>query len=288
MTRYSLLVALLALGLASCPEGRGRAGDDDDSDDSGDDDSAGDDDSSPVDDDDLIDDDDVAEPILITTDDLVHDLVRIDPETGLGTVAVALDEATIDSTIFIRDGTLYGNASFPGDPGGRLVVIDPCSGSVMSVGPEGYGLTGAEIPGLAVDDQDVIHGIDRANDVLVRIDRHTGVAEEVGPLGVDVHKTGLTWDPGGERFLAINNLDDTLYSIDPATGAAEVVAVLSVDFNNIGIELDPVSGVLFAAHGADLVSIDVSTGEVSVVGGPIHEQTNINDLGAAFGSITCL
>ena len=98
---------------------------------------------------------------------------------------------------------------------------------------------------------------------------------------------GLTWDEPNDRFLAINGGDDTLYSIDVSTGLATPITSLDLDIGPVGIELDPISGVLFVCTGADLSTVDISTGQVTTLG-PIWNDPTCDDLGATWVSVPCL
>jgi len=214
--------------------------------------------------------------VLVTTDDSMGRLLRIDPLTGVGTEVVSYKPSNLVSSVFARDGTLY--YSF----GAGLGVLDPCTGDRQTVGV----FNDAYIPGLASTNKSNLYGIDTWGERLVRIDRQTAEVTSVGALGRSVGNTGLTWDDAREGFLAIDGDTDELFEIDPVTGATETLASLDYDFGPVGIELDEGSNTLYACGGPDLVVVNPSTGHVTVVG-PIGTLA-CNDIAAAWFPSPCL
>ena len=214
---------------------------------------------------------------LVTIDDTSHELVVIDESTGAGAAEVTLNTTvSMCSTIFTRAGSLYTSGQ------GSLWEIDACTGATTEIASYSP-TTGAGHPpslcGLATRNFNDLYGLDLEDDTLVQIDPATAVVTVVGDTGVDFGTVGLTWDQPNDRFLAINGTDDNLYSVDVSTGSATLLANLDYDIGPVGVELDPVSGVLFACTGPDLLSVNITTGQVTVLG-PIWNDPTCDDLGA--------
>jgi len=163
------------------------------------------------------------------------------------------------------DGIWYGVA-WGGSPG-ALYEINPYDGSMTYIGSSGYPTHGIAYDGitmyacygttfasinladgsatiigqmgnfgqmisLACDSAGNIYGVDNQDDKLYSINKTTGAATVIGPLGIDLddYAQDLDFDKDNDvLYLAgyVNN-DGTLYTINTSTGAATLVG----DFMN--------------------------------------------------------
>jgi len=158
------------------------------------------------------------------------ELVKVDTTTGAGTVlgnvlppagqtwaAMATDPT---------DGTIYA-ASLQISVASTLNIIDPDNLTATPVGPIGA----PGIISLAVDGNGDMWAHDLVNDVFLSIDKTTGAATTVGPLGFDAnYGQGMTWDPASDQLYmaAFNNLTfvPELRIVDRTTGGSQLVGVL--------------------------------------------------------------
>ncbi len=160
----------------------------------------------------------------------------------------------------------------------RLYALDPLSGGAELIG--GFKVSGF-MAGLAYDAaNDRLYGVTTATDLLYRIDRDTGTATPVGPLGVSLMH-GLAFDPvngmlyGTHGPAGESGLLNRLYRIDPLTGEAAVVGEIGFFDDSggqvFGLAFQPGTNTLFgvlAGGGAKggLITIDTVTGAGALVG----------------------
>ena len=220
------------------------------------------------------------ETLLVSFDDVLQGLLVVDPQTGEGSLAVALPEdvGSMCSTVFTRDGLLYGSA------GTRLYQVDPCTGDSILIG-EYPGE--ASICGMASRELQGLYGLNRQDNTLVRIDTQTAALTVIGELGWEVRAHALTWDREAEEFLAVDGSEDRLMRVDPETGASTEVVPIALDIGQVGAEKDPVTGEFYLCTGPDLYVVDVETGAVELRG-RIGDDDECNDLGATWIDVPCL
>lgn len=138
---------------------------------------------------------------------------RLDPDTGAATVIGSIGFTT-NGLAVASDGSIYA-----GTTAGELLTIDPTTGAGTAVGLFGGGLVSSG--DLALDSNDVLFGSLSSGgpDVLAQIDRATGTATVIGPVGVQ----GLY----GLAFYCCRLYGATsegeLVDINVATGRAEVI-----------------------------------------------------------------
>ena len=128
-------------------------------------------------------------------------LITINPVTGLGLLA-----ASENGLLFIRGlafdpntNTLYGASLFSG-----LVTIDPFTGATTPIGPFLFGI----IDSLAFDpEMNILYGTDAFSNRFFTIDAMSGMATEVGALGV-IDVAGLAFIPGPSMDCDANGIPD--------------------------------------------------------------------------------
>lgn len=106
-------------------------------------------------------------------------LLRLDPDTGVGTAIGAIGFTT-NGLAVASDGTIYAGTT----PAGELVQINPVTGAGTLVGAFGGGLSSSG--DLAFDSNDRLFGAlaQAGAVVLASIDRSSGAATVIGPTGV--------------------------------------------------------------------------------------------------------
>ena len=208
-------------------------------------------------------------------------LEKIDVETGEGVDVCQLPATSnYPSLTFSRNNILYASRQ-----GSTLDTIDPCTCEVTTVGPYN-GFTG--VNGITSNFGANLFGVSHIQDVLIDIDTQTGAGTSVGPLGVNFGYTGATWDDSAQTIYAIDAASDALFTVEPATGQATQVAPLSLAMGTVGIEMHPANGILYACSDpADLLAIDLVTGEVTIIG-PMGQNTACNNLAAPWQPVPCL
>lgn len=104
---------------------------------------------------------------------------------------------------------------------GDLYSLNLTNGAGTLIGSGGpYGPTA-----LACTATGTLYAVSDADDQLYTVDRTTGAATVVGPLGVDISDAGLGLN-GGTLLLVTDDLPTNLYQVNIGTGAATVLAVL--------------------------------------------------------------
>jgi hypothetical protein len=156
--------------------------------------------------------------------------MEINPTTGV--------HSTIGSSD-ARPGTLEGGLAY--DPTSNLfyaagasfdaiITIHPTTGVRTEIGEAGE--FGRNLSGLAFSPSGVLYGValrDSLPDLLVTINKSTGVATPVGPTGLNDSQglAGLAFDPtDGTLYMAVTDPSPSLYRVDTLTGAATFVGVL--------------------------------------------------------------
>lgn len=167
------------------------------------------------------------------------ELVAIDTATAatdaIGVAATLNGENWSGLAVDPTDGTLYASSTLmSGSLSSTLYRLDPASGTATPIGP----ITGGgRVIEIAADATGTLYGVDIAADVLVTIDKATGAASAVGPLGFNSDfAQGLDFDPasGVLYFAAVDNQSifaqpGQMYTIDTATGHATLVGGISAD-----------------------------------------------------------
>ena len=97
---------------------------------------------------------------------------------------LVLSIPSMGQTSIEADPILYGASPDSTDTNGSLFIIDPITGEMTNVGDFGVPMTGLTYNA----DKDILYGVDGggfagATGNLFQIDRMTGVATPIGPLG---------------------------------------------------------------------------------------------------------
>lgn len=187
-------------------------------------------------------------------------LIRIDPNTGAGTLVGALSGLQNQGVpgaaggfeldyglAFTADGRLWLSS----DTINLLWEVDPRNGQTRLVGS-----TGARISGLAARGNDLFGVSSAGGEGLYRIDRETGQATLVGALALPdtMYDAGLDFDANGRLWLTVDYfspptglppLRNDLAEIDPETGA--VLSLRTITGAGTGIDSAQMEGLAIAA-----------------------------------------
>lgn len=204
---------------------------------------------------------------LYGADATTNQLIQIDTTTGAGVAVGPLGDINIVGLAYDpTTDTLFGG-------GGSLYSIDRQTAAATPVGvPSGFSLAGLAVNPISGE----LYAVDSIADVLLTIDKQTGAAAVVGPLGGGTafsNVTGLAFDPTGSTLYGVENGNDQLVTIDPATGAATGVGSPFTVGGLVvtALAFDPLTGDLFGSDAAglsisQLVAIDPATGVGAAVG----------------------
>jgi len=166
--------------------------------------------------------------VLYGVDDTDDVLVTCSTETGACTAVGPLGVGFQDSGLSFSDnGQLWMSTDEPGPPF-NFYELNPNTGNAALVGPQNQEVTGLAFRG------GVLYGLGGdQTDKLVIVNRGTGLATPVGPLGaVSLMDGGIDFDSAGVLW-GITNPSDTqvlpsrIFTINTSTGAATVVATVT-------------------------------------------------------------
>jgi hypothetical protein len=207
--------------------------------------------------------------------------LAVDPDTG--TLYAAFEDGTF-CTLDKSSGTVnklgtttanYGLAFAPltalnlyGTDGNTLYEVDESNGSSTPVGTHG---TSEEIGGMAFGGDGTLYGIGPGpNPDLYTIDKFTGLATLVGPLGVGfVFEGGLEFDAMGMLFGVDqgNPTDAKTMTIDTLTGTATIVGPFPGDARDLnGLAFDGTAMYAIDGMSNTLGTIDLATGGYTQIG----------------------
>jgi hypothetical protein len=144
----------------------------------------------------------------------------------------------------------------------QIAIFDACTGSYTVIGAHGAGGIG----GVSFGPDGRLFGIGGESDALWEFDLGTGLATQVGPLGIDIGSNGLAWDCTTQTMYGADTLGDRIFEIDLTTGAAQNERSTDVPFESVGLEFDRASGELIASTGGSLYTVDPATGNSTYVG----------------------
>jgi hypothetical protein len=171
--------------------------------------------------------------------------------------------------------------------GGRLLTIDINTGTGTLVGPTGLNA----VPGLAINLNGDMYGIDGDNFDLYKIDAVTGTA-------VFVSRTDLPFLPaiafdGNDVLYGLGadpvNFQSNLYTINTTTGVPSIVGPAPMgDWR--GMAFDPTDGTLWASTAdEEIYVINPKTGEPTLIGttglGVGTPDIHFDDMGNLYGAI---
>lgn len=128
---------------------------------------------------------------------------------------------------FTSDGALYGIAT-DGMGSSALYVIDIGAGTATQVGTDNGLVVGIA---LGRDMNNNLYSYDIDTDMVHRIDRVTGIATLLGPIGFDAEfGQGMSYDGMGDNLVASVFNSDTfkpeLRTIDITTGASTLIGTI--------------------------------------------------------------
>ncbi len=177
-----------------------------------------------------------------------------------------------------------------------LYTIDPMTAHLTLVGSISGIPSGHEIVAMTISPEGRMYGIDWTNDTLVAIDKSTGAAEVVGPLGVNaaMFQGGMDFDPSthllywsGFSVDAQGTMLSAMYTIDTATGLATAIGL--IDSNTLALStlsLAVPRSTCGTSADFDLVTPAEGYGSIAV-GGPAQEVTlTVHTQGLASGTYT--
>ena len=211
-------------------------------------------------------------------------------------VSLSADDATIDFGLYPAPPIEAGQCYVVSDSGDYLGRIDYATGRVQVLGkvdpPDGENLA------IRPSDFTIFNVAgENAATPLITIDDQTAAATTINAdLGLD-DVDALAFDPMAQTMYAVkvDPNPGVLYTIDPATGAATHVVDLQTpspdplagktDPHIDGIAIHPSTGVMYGAYSAwasksYLVTIDKTTGQLTLVGGPAGDEgyTGVDDI----------
>jgi hypothetical protein len=197
-------------------------------------------------------------------------LYRIDPETAVATYIGLTGFSPIDaSLVFDDDGVLWGTSR----GSAQLHQMDAATGASTPVGTPWT----PDIYALAWDGQS-LYGVSPW--YLYSIDRTTGIATQVGPLGLPASSyRGLSTNSLGELFeIQFRNL----YSINKTTGAATFVLNSSIGLSSLAIdEFRDTDQDGMPDYWEDLYGFDDTDPSDAALDGDSDGLTNVEDYDAA-------
>jgi hypothetical protein len=182
--------------------------------------------------------------ILFGVDDNSDQLLTIDLATGAGTLVGDLGVDVADVGLSFDD---EGNLFLASEQDQAFYSVDPVTGAATFIGNMGEPVTG-----LTFKDG-ILYGLggfffqdeqeDGGNN-LVQIDRATGVATEIGPLGqIFLDDGGLDFDESGLLWgLKDSGEGDLIFLIDPVTGAGTAMNHTQFGFEGLAITAPAVNG----------------------------------------------
>lgn len=206
-------------------------------------------------------------------------LVRINVATGAGEARCVLPGAsTFNSLMLAPDGTLFVHNATQA----RIDRVDPCDCGFAIVGS-----TSAGPLKIGPDGEDGMFGIDSGLNALFAIDASTGLANPVGPLGVDVSGSAITFSEALPGLMAIDDANNQLYSVDTQTGAASLIATLSISVTTPGFAYRRLDDTLYVCQADVLYTLGADSGILTPVG-PIGLVGDCTSLAAPRRPDACL
>jgi len=184
--------------------------------------------------------------------------MRVDTGSGAAEEVCALPAASsFNSLALARDGTLYVHNATQS----RIERVDPCDCGFQIVGP-----TSAGTLELALDADDGLLGLGLAFDAFYEINPDTGLANAVGPLGLDFVGGTLTWSDSEPGPLALDDGTNQIYAIDLESGNAMLQATLSQVVTSPGMAYRPETDTVYVCDGDDLYELDTGSGVLTEIG----------------------
>jgi len=167
-----------------------------------------------------------------------------------------------------EDGTAIAHSN----TASQIHLFNVCLGTASLLGSTGISGMG----GIAFGAGSQLYGLNSSANQLVSLSTTNGAASPIGPLGVSLGNNGMAYDCSTDTLYGANASGNQIFTLDPTTGAASNFKNTSVPFGSVGLEFDNASGLLLAATGDELWTIEPSTGASTFIGDLGGE--NIDDL----------
>jgi hypothetical protein len=221
--------------------------------------------------------------VLVTIDNAASPpaLVVIDPSDASTTETCALGpSADYDAIVFTRDGDFLAH-NLTGD---RIELVDPCDCGFVVLGTTDVGSLE-----MTVDAQDGLIGITLDLDAYISVDPATGLANLLGPLGVDLDAGAIAWSDATAQAHVLDATADQLYVLDTRTGALTNAVPVLTDLVLPAMDaLGPADAeILYVCDGTTLYTIDPVTAALTTVGS-LALTGACTTLGAPREAIACL
>jgi len=148
--------------------------------------------------------------------------------------------------------------------GGRIITIDLNTGSGTLIGSTGL----SAVPGLAIDSDGYIYGVEASTSSLYQIDATTGAAVFVASTGLS-SLPAIAFDGNDVLYgLGVDplNFNFNLYTINTSTGIPTLIGPAgSASWR--GMAFNPIDGTLWASTSwEDIYVIDPETGTATFIG----------------------
>ena len=171
---------------------------------------------------------------------------------------IQADMTGINSMDVWEDGTaiVHSNA------GSVLYSFDVCQGTGAELGATGSSAMG----GISFGGGNQLYGINSGSDQFMQLNLNGNPGSVIGPLGSDIGNNGMAYDCSTDTLYGADANLDRIFTIDPVTGQASNFVSTSVPFQGVGLEFDHATGLLIAATGPQLWTIDPSTGSSTYIG----------------------
>lgn len=209
-------------------------------------------------------------------------LYELDPADGSVTTTIGpIGFAVTGLAVHPQTNAIYGStsnreASIPG----HLISIDLQTGAGADIGQLIDGTQTAADLTFAVDG--TLYGWIEPGDQLATIDLTTGAATLVGPSGLNTFGSGIAMSSASDLYLTGGGDDGTLNIINTTTGMTDSLIAL-VGGSGLSQPINALSfdagGTLFGSRGtncfpclsADLLAIDTTTGNITVLGQSVNK-----------------
>jgi hypothetical protein len=191
---------------------------------------------------------------LVTIDTVSGNVYEIDTTTGVASSISSIQSAV--TGINSMDVWENGSAIAHSNAGSVLYTFDVCQGTAVEIGSTGISGMG----GISFGGGNQLYGLNSANNQFMHLDVNGGPATVVGSLGTSIGNNGMAYDCSTDTLYGADASTNQIFSVDPTTGIASNFVSTSVPFASVGLEFDHSSGLLFAATGYELWTIDPTTG----------------------------
>ena len=141
--------------------------------------------------------------------------------------------------------------------GGRLLKIDPATGSGTLIGSTGL----EALPGVSINSSGEIYAVSAPDGDIYILDAGSASAELVVTGNPDLYVKAIAFD--SSDVLYASTVDGDLYTIDLDTGYA---LIGNTGHELSGLAFDPVDNTLWGSEGHDIYTIDPATAAITLIG----------------------